>query len=117
VSAGEAVYALADFWRDGSDAEYIAIAALDLAPKPRTLDFTQAAAAPLSALTAWQALFDDGRLAAGQKVLIHGATAASAPLPRPLERRIYYRDRFRRKSRVRPRTRRRRGDRLHGSAL
>ena len=74
VSAGEAVYALADFWRDGSDADYIAIAALDLAPKPRTLDFTQAAAVPLSALTAWQALFDDGRLAAGQKVLIHGAT-------------------------------------------
>lgn len=73
VSAGEAVYALADFWRDGSDADYIAIAALDLAPKPRTLDFTQAAAVPLSALTAWQALFDYGKLAAGQKVLIHGA--------------------------------------------
>ena len=51
VSAGEAVYALADFWR-GSDADYIAIAALDLAPKPQTLDFTQAAAVPLSALTA-----------------------------------------------------------------
>ena len=41
VKVGEAVYALAD--RDGSDAEYIAIAASDLAPKPRTLDFTQAA--------------------------------------------------------------------------
>jgi NADPH:quinone reductase-like Zn-dependent oxidoreductase len=62
--AGEAVYALADFWRDGSNAEYIAIAASDLAPKPRTLDFTQAAAVPLSALTAWQALFDYGKLAA-----------------------------------------------------
>ena len=52
VSTGEAVYALADFWRDGSDAESIAIAASDLAPKPQTVDFAQAAAVPLSALTA-----------------------------------------------------------------
>jgi NADPH:quinone reductase-like Zn-dependent oxidoreductase len=73
VSVGQEVYALSDFWRDGSDAEYIVIAASDLAPKPRTLDFTQAAAIPLSALTAWQGLFDYGRLASGQRVLIHGA--------------------------------------------
>jgi NADPH:quinone reductase-like Zn-dependent oxidoreductase len=73
VEPGEAVYALADFWRDGSDAEFIAVATSDLAPKPQTLDFTQAAAAPLSALTAWQALFDHRKLAAGQTVLIHGA--------------------------------------------
>jgi NADPH:quinone reductase-like Zn-dependent oxidoreductase len=73
VSVGQEVYALSDFWRDGSDPEYIAIAASDLAPKPRTLDFTQAAAIPLSALTAWQGLFDYGRLASGQRVLIHGA--------------------------------------------
>jgi NADPH:quinone reductase-like Zn-dependent oxidoreductase len=73
IEDGEAVYALSDFWRDGSDAEFIAMAASDLAPKPRTLDFTQAAAVPLSALTAWQALFDHGKLAAEQKVLIHGA--------------------------------------------
>jgi NADPH:quinone reductase-like Zn-dependent oxidoreductase len=73
VERGEAVYALSDFWRDGSDAEFIAVAASDLAPKPQTLDFTQAAAVPLSALTAWQALFDYGKLAAEQTVLIHGA--------------------------------------------
>ncbi len=73
VNAGDGVYALSDFWRDGSDAEYIAIAASDLAPKPRTLTFTQAAAVPLSALTAWQALFDHGKLAKGQRVLVHGA--------------------------------------------
>jgi NADPH:quinone reductase-like Zn-dependent oxidoreductase len=64
VGVGEAVYALADFWRDGSDAEFVAVAASDLAPKPQTLDFTQAAAVHLSALTAWQALFDHGELAA-----------------------------------------------------
>jgi NADPH:quinone reductase-like Zn-dependent oxidoreductase len=67
VSVGQEVYALSDFWHDGSDAEYIVIAASDLAPKPRTLDFIQAAAIPLSALTAWQGLFDYGRLASGQR--------------------------------------------------
>ena len=73
VAIGEAVYALTDFWRDGSDAEYIVAAADALAPKPETLDFVQAAAGPLSGLTAWQALFDHGQLKPGQRVLIHGA--------------------------------------------
>jgi NADPH:quinone reductase-like Zn-dependent oxidoreductase len=73
VAAGEPVYALTDFWRDGSDAEYIVAAADALAPKPETLDFVQAAAVPLSGLTAWQALFDHGQLKPGQRVLIHGA--------------------------------------------
>ena len=49
------------------------MAAADLAPKPQTLDYIQAAAVPLSALTAWEGLFDHGKLAAEQKVLIHGA--------------------------------------------
>ena len=47
--------------------------AADLAPKPRTLDHMHAAAVPLSALTAWQALFEHGDLEPGQRVLIHGA--------------------------------------------
>ena len=46
--------------------------AADLVPKPKTLNFVQAAAVPLSALTVWQAFFDDARLASGQRVLIHG---------------------------------------------
>jgi NADPH:quinone reductase-like Zn-dependent oxidoreductase len=70
---GEEVYGLADFPRDGGAAEYIAIRAHNLAPKPKSIDWVQAAAVPLSALTAWQALFDKGRLTAGQRVLIHGA--------------------------------------------
>ena len=45
----------------------------DLALKPRTLDHVHAAAVPLSALTAWQALFVHAGLAAGQRILIHGA--------------------------------------------
>jgi NADPH:quinone reductase-like Zn-dependent oxidoreductase len=72
VAVGDAVYGLIDFHRDGADAEYVAVRAVDLAPKPTSLTFTEAASAPLSALTAWQALFDQGDLRAGQRVLIHG---------------------------------------------
>jgi NADPH:quinone reductase-like Zn-dependent oxidoreductase len=73
VSIGDEVYALTAFCRDGAAAEYVAVRAADLAPKPKTLDHTQAAAVPLSALTAWQAFFDHAQLAPGQRVLIHGA--------------------------------------------
>jgi len=70
---GEAVYGLTDFSRDGAAAEFVAVRAADLTPKPRSIGHLHAAAMPLSALTAWQALFDRGGLAAGQRVLIHGA--------------------------------------------
>jgi NADPH:quinone reductase-like Zn-dependent oxidoreductase len=73
VEVGDAVYGLTDFFRDGGAAEYIAARAADLAPKPRSLDHASAAATPLSALTAWQALFAHARLTPGQRVLIHGA--------------------------------------------
>ncbi|MGH9746342.1 MAG: NADP-dependent oxidoreductase [Candidatus Acidiferrales bacterium] len=73
VKIGEEVYGLASFWRNGSAAEYLAIAASDVAPKPKTLNFEQAASVPLAGLTAWQALFDHGKLAAKQRVLIQGA--------------------------------------------
>ncbi|HXI65143.1 MAG TPA: NADP-dependent oxidoreductase [Gemmatimonadales bacterium] len=71
---GDAVYALTDFWRDGAAADYVVVRARDLAPKPKTLSHTQAAAVPLSALTAWQALFDHAGLVKGQRVLIHAAS-------------------------------------------
>ena len=73
LQVGDAVYGLTDFFRDGGAAEYVAVRATELAPKPRSLDHASAAATPLSALTAWQALFDHARLAPGQRVLIHGA--------------------------------------------
>jgi NADPH:quinone reductase-like Zn-dependent oxidoreductase len=73
VKIGDEVYGLASFWRNGSAAEYLAVAATDVAPKPKTLDFEQAATVPLAGLTAWQALFDHGKLTAKQRVLIHGA--------------------------------------------
>lgn len=76
VAPDDVVYGLTSFYRDGTAAEFVAVKASDLAPKPRTLEPYQAAAVPLSALTAWQALFDQGGLASGQRVLIHGAAGA-----------------------------------------
>src|SRR5262245_27471865 len=73
VAIGDEVYALTSFCRNGGAAEYVAVRAADLAPKPKTLEHAQAAAVPLSALTVWQAFFDRARVAPGQRVLIHGA--------------------------------------------
>jgi NADPH:quinone reductase-like Zn-dependent oxidoreductase len=73
VSVGEEVYGLIDGYRDGWAAEYVAIEARSLAPKPTTVDFVEAAAIPQAALTSWQALFDHGQLESGQTVVIHGA--------------------------------------------
>lgn len=73
VRVGEAVYGLTSFCRNGTDAKYVAVHAADLAPKPQTLNHTQTAAVPLSALTAWQALFDHADLKPDQRVLVHGA--------------------------------------------
>ena len=72
IKPGDAVYALSDFSRDGAAADYIAIRAADLARKPKNLSFVQAAAVPLAALTAWQALFEHAKVSQGQRVLIHG---------------------------------------------
>ena len=73
VRVGDAVYVLSSFCRNGSAAEFIAIRAADLAPKPHSLNFEQAAAVPLAGLTAWQALFDHAQIERGARVLIHGA--------------------------------------------
>jgi NADPH:quinone reductase-like Zn-dependent oxidoreductase len=72
VIKGSEVYALLDYGRDGAQADYTVALPNELVPKPSTLDHVQAAAVPLSALTAWQALFDHAHLAKGQTVLIHG---------------------------------------------
>ena len=70
---GDAVYARPDIERDGSYAEYIAVKAGEAAHKPARLNHDHAAAVPLAALTAWQALVDAAQLQAGQRVLIHAA--------------------------------------------
>jgi NADPH:quinone reductase-like Zn-dependent oxidoreductase len=73
VAVGDEVYGLIDGYRDGAAAELIAIEARDLAPKPTSVDHVHAAALPQAGLTSWQALFDHGRLTAGQTAVIHGA--------------------------------------------
>ena len=70
---GEEVYALADFGRDGAAAEYAVVPGELLAPRPLGLTHVESAAIPLAGLSAWQGLFDHGRLAAGERTLIHGA--------------------------------------------
>src|SRR5512146_120310 len=76
IAVGDEVYGLTDQLRDGAAAEYVAVEARNVAPKPRTVDHVHAAAVPRAGLTAWQALFDHGKLASGQTVVIHGAGGA-----------------------------------------
>jgi len=73
LAAGEEVYGLADLARDGTYAEYVAVKAATVAPKPKSIDHLQAASVPLAGLTAWQALFDIGGLDEGQRILVHAA--------------------------------------------
>ncbi|MEV4343617.1 NADP-dependent oxidoreductase [Actinoplanes sp. NPDC049596] len=74
LTVGQRVFGLTDWARNGTLAEYTAVEARNLAPLPADIEHTVAAALPISGLTAWQALFDHGHLAAGQTVLIHGVT-------------------------------------------
>lgn len=71
LTVGQRVFGLADWARNGSLAEYVAVEARNLAPLPIDIDHTVAAALPISGLSAWQGLFDHGHLAPGQTVLIH----------------------------------------------
>jgi NADPH:quinone reductase-like Zn-dependent oxidoreductase len=76
LSVGQKVFGLTDWYRDGSLAEYAAVEARNLAPLPGDVGFTVGASLPISGLTAWQGLFEHGRLQAGQTVLVHGAAGA-----------------------------------------
>jgi NADPH:quinone reductase-like Zn-dependent oxidoreductase len=76
LSVGQRVFGLTDWYRDGSLAESAAVEARNLAPLPGDVDFTVGASLPISGLTAWQGLFDHGRLRAGQGILAHGAAGA-----------------------------------------
>jgi NADPH:quinone reductase-like Zn-dependent oxidoreductase len=80
------VFGIADWYRDGTLAEYVAVEARNLAPLPGDVDFTVGASLPISGLTAWQGLFDHGRLRAGQSVLVHGAAGAVGSLATQLAR-------------------------------
>ena len=86
LSVGQRVFGLTDWHRDGTLAEYVAVEARNLAPLPGDVDFTAGASLPISGLTAWQGLFEHGRLQAGQSVLVHGAAGAVGSMVTQLAR-------------------------------
>jgi NADPH:quinone reductase-like Zn-dependent oxidoreductase len=85
LSIGQRVFGLTDWYRDGTLAEYAAVEARNLAPLP-DVDFAVGASLPISGLTAWQGLFDHGRLRSGQSVLAHGAAGAVGSMVTQLAR-------------------------------
>ena len=72
LKAGDAVYGYPTF--GGGWAEYITVKQWEVAAKPKTLNFAEAAAVPMGALTAWQALVDTAQLHPGQTILVHGGS-------------------------------------------
>ena len=88
LSVGQRVFGLTDWNRDGTLAEYVAVEARNLAPLPGDVDFTVGAAVVMSGLTAWQALFEHGRLRTGQSVLVHGAAGVVGSMATQLAREV-----------------------------
>ena len=88
LSVGQRVFGLTDWHRDGTLAELVAVEARNLAPLPGEVDFTVGASLPISGLTAWQGLFQHGRLQAGQSVLVHGAAGAVGTMVTQLAREV-----------------------------
>src|SRR5215510_904820 len=84
LSVGQRVFGLSD--RGGTLAEYVAIEARNLAPLPGDVDFTVGASVAMPGLTAWQGLFEHGRLQAGRSVLVHGAAGAVGSMVTQLAR-------------------------------
>ncbi|HVU76588.1 MAG TPA: NADP-dependent oxidoreductase [Gaiellaceae bacterium] len=88
LSIGQRVFGLADWTRDGTLAECVAVEARNLAPLPGDVDFTVGASLPISGLTAWQGLFVHGRIQAGQSVLVHGAAGGVGSMVSQLAREV-----------------------------
>jgi len=88
VRIGDLVYGLNDWFINGAQAEYCVTVPANVAPKPVVLDHAQAAAVPISALTAWQALIDRAQLSGGQRILIHGAAGGVGSFAMQLARHL-----------------------------
>jgi NADPH:quinone reductase-like Zn-dependent oxidoreductase len=86
LAAGDEVFALTPFDRDGVAADYAAIPAGALAPRPRALTHVESAALPLPGLSAWQGLFDHGRLGEGEHVQVLGQSGGVGHLAVQLAR-------------------------------
>jgi NADPH:quinone reductase-like Zn-dependent oxidoreductase len=76
LAVGQEIYGMNDWFADGALAEYCLTQPDWIAPKPRSLDHTEAASVPIAALTAWQGLFDRAKLQAGERILVHGGAGA-----------------------------------------
>ena len=76
IAVGDEVVGFLPMTGDGASAEYVLAPAEVLTPAPKSIPLSDAAALPVVGLTAWQALFDHGKLTAGQRVLINGAGGA-----------------------------------------
>jgi len=77
---GDAVYSRPDIKRNGTYADYVAIREDEVAHKPTTISHIEAASLPLAGITAWEALFTAGQLAAKQRVLIHAGSGGVGSL-------------------------------------
>src|ERR1051325_79768 len=86
LSIGQRVFGLTDWYRDGTLAEYVAVEARNLTPLPGDIEFTVGAALVMPGLTAWQGLFEHGRLHAGKSVLVHGAAGVVGSMASQLAR-------------------------------
>src|ERR1700743_2066427 len=86
LTVGQRVFGLADWTRNGTLAEYVAVEARNLAPLPGDIDFAVGAALVMPGLTAWQGLFEHGRLQAGQTVLVQGAAGVVGSMATQLAR-------------------------------
>jgi NADPH:quinone reductase-like Zn-dependent oxidoreductase len=86
LSIGQRVFGLTDWYRDGTLGEYVAVEARYLTPLPGDVEFTTGAALVMSGLTAWQGLFEHGRLKTGHSVLVHGAAGVVGSMASQLAR-------------------------------
>ncbi|MDN4613824.1 NADP-dependent oxidoreductase [Leifsonia sp. F6_8S_P_1B] len=86
LTVGQRVFGFADWARNGTLAEYVAVETRNLAPLPADIDFVTAASLPISGLTAWQGLFEHGRLQAGQTVLVDGVAGGVGTIVAQLAR-------------------------------
>ena len=86
LSVGQRVFGLTDSYRSGTLAEYVAVEARNLAALPGDVDFTVGASVAMPGLTAWQGLFEHGRLRAGQSILVLGAAGAVGSIVTQLSR-------------------------------
>ena len=86
LAVGQRVFGLADWTRDGTLAEYVAVEARNLAPLPGDVEFETGASLPISGLTAWQGLFVHGHFQVGHSVLVHGAAGGVGSMAAQLAR-------------------------------